>query len=374
MLMKRYMQIVYLIKSSGEENDLGFIRKVIIQKKCLQELGCSVEIYSFDLFPSVNEIEDIKHISLFPAKRKTARIFKYYYELKLLKKAAQIIRKVKPHVIYMRDYFFLFNFYSEISKIAPLFVEVETNVFGELKTKNYIKYLLEVLLKRRYFKSIKGMVCITNEILSIEREYNNKPALVLGNGIENNQIKSVSRADNDEYINILFIATPNQSWQGVERLIESYENAVNKDKFKIHIVGYESMKDLKDEKVIFYGYIKDKDELEKIYSAADIGIGTLCLYKKHMKEAAPLKVRSYLAKGIPAVIGYEDTDLGEELPFVYKVKNDSSLIDFVELEKFFKKAEYYRKNNYIFDYAVRNLSWGNKMKKVLEFIEKSIDG
>ncbi|MGY0374678.1 glycosyltransferase [Clostridium sp. JNZ J1-5] len=365
-------KIVYLIKSSGEVSDLSVIKKVITQKKCFQELGCNVEIYSFDLFPSVSEIQGIKHVSLFSTKRKVSPIFKYYYELKLLKKMVQIMKKVKPDVIYMRDYFFLFNFYRKISKIAPLFMEVQTNIFGELKTKNYCKYLIEVLLKRRYFRSIKGMVCITNEILSIERKYNSKPAMVLGNGIEDNQIKLVTRDNNDEYINILFIGTPNQSWQGVERLIESYKKAVNKDKFKIHIVGYESMEEVKDDNVIFYGYIKDKNELEKIYSIADVGIGTLSLYKKKMEEAAPLKVRSYLAKGIPVVIGYEDTDLGEELPFVYRIKNDSSIIDFGELEKFFKRTEHYRKNNYIIHYAIRNLTWKSKMKKVLEFMDRSI--
>jgi hypothetical protein len=105
---------------------------------------------------------------------------------------------------------------------------------------------------------------------------------------------------------------------------------------------------------------------------ADIGIGTLSLYKKKMEEAAPLKVRSYLAKGIPVVIGYKDTDLWEELPFVYKIKNDSSIIDFGELEKFFKRTEYYRKSNYIIDYAIRNLTWKSKMENVLEFMNRSI--
>ena len=53
-----------------------------------------------------------------------------------------------------------------------------------------------------------------------------------------------------------------------------------------------------------------------------IAFGTLALHRKQMNEACPLKVREYLAFGLPVVIGYGDTDLtGIEPWWLLRVPN-----------------------------------------------------
>ena len=38
-----------------------------------------------------------------------------------------------------------------------------------------------------------------------------------------------------------------------------------------------------------------------------------------MKEACPLKVREYLTYGIPTIIGYQDTDFPDKVPFLLQL-------------------------------------------------------
>ena len=56
-------------------------------------------------------------------------------------------------------------------------------------------------------------------------------------------------------------------------------------------------------------------------ASADVGIGTLGLHRKSMDEASPLKVREYLAVGLPVLYGYRDPDADDLQPFVLKVAN-----------------------------------------------------
>jgi hypothetical protein len=80
------------------------------------------------------------------------------------------------------------------------------------------------------------------------------------------------------------------------------------------------------------------EEYDPILRRADVAIGTLGLYKKGMAQACPLKVREYLARGIPTIIGYKDTDFTEPAPFLLQVPNGATgvassrarIADFVE--------------------------------------------
>ncbi|WP_198264123.1 hypothetical protein [sulfur-oxidizing endosymbiont of Gigantopelta aegis] len=52
----------------------------------------------------------------------------------------------------------------------------------------------------------------------------------------------------------------------------------------------------------------------------NIAIGTLSLHKKNMKEASALKVREYVAYGLPVILGYIDSDL-DGCDFILNVGN-----------------------------------------------------
>lgn len=66
-------------------------------------------------------------------------------------------------------------------------------------------------------------------------------------------------------------------------------------------------------------------DYEPLLARADLAIGTLALHRKNMREACPLKVREYLAHGLPTVIAYEDTDFVGESPwFLLRIPNEEN--------------------------------------------------
>jgi glycosyltransferase involved in cell wall biosynthesis len=60
----------------------------------------------------------------------------------------------------------------------------------------------------------------------------------------------------------------------------------------------------------------ESTSLAEVLAAADIGIGPLALDRNGMREAQPIKVRLYLASGLPVLYNYVDPRLRETLSFV----------------------------------------------------------
>lgn len=78
--------------------------------------------------------------------------------------------------------------------------------------------------------------------------------------------------------------------------------------------------------MLFHGRL-DRRDYEPLMYQADVAIGTMALYRKGMNEASPLKVREYLAYGLPVIIGYQDTDFPESVPFLLQLTNASGNLE-----------------------------------------------
>src|SRR5207249_11205578 len=50
-------------------------------------------------------------------------------------------------------------------------------------------------------------------------------------------------------------------------------------------------------------------------------LGSLALHRNGMNEASPLKVGTYLACGLPVIIGYRDTRFPDGAPFLLNIGN-----------------------------------------------------
>ncbi len=60
----------------------------------------------------------------------------------------------------------------------------------------------------------------------------------------------------------------------------------------------------------------------EILARADAGIGPLAMHRAGVNEGSPLKVREYLAHGLPVIIAHEDTDLSDDDWFVLRLPNE----------------------------------------------------
>ena len=64
----------------------------------------------------------------------------------------------------------------------------------------------------------------------------------------------------------------------------------------------------------------------EILGQAHIGIASLALHRKKMQEASPLKLREYLAAGLPSITAYRDTDFPDGAPFLLELPNTADNI------------------------------------------------
>jgi glycosyltransferase involved in cell wall biosynthesis len=114
------------------------------------------------------------------------------------------------------------------------------------------------------------------------------------------------------------------------------------------------------------------EKMANLVSAADIGLGPLALDRKEMREAQPLKVRTYLGLGLRVVINYNDPELPGSLPFVTSVmSNDprelASAIEVALAKETIDPKEIKR-------YAEENLSWHSIAKRTADFMDVVVEG
>ncbi|MDA0194652.1 MAG: hypothetical protein O2887_03860 [Bacteroidetes bacterium] len=228
----------------------------------------------------------------------------------------QRIKEYKPDCIYIRS-LLLKPGILKIFDLAPSIYEFNTNESMELRVlsqrslKDFIKFIYHHFSYKFYLKRLTGLVTVTNELYQIyKRSFLKIPIIVVPNSIDLSKYEMIEDERVDHEINLLFMGSEAQPWQGVDILSKLALNVPNN--FVIHVIGYtadeESPNNLK-----FYGYL-EKEEYKKIVAKCDIGIGTMALYRKNMNEACPLKVREYLAYGMPCIIAYTDTAFIDNLP------------------------------------------------------------
>ena len=149
------------------------------------------------------------------------------------------------------------------------------------------------------------------------------PVEVIGNGVDLDAIRPLEPATTERPA-AAFLGSMRQVWHGVDKLAWLAEALPDVD---FEVVGYdehwlrEAIGSPIPPNMHAHGKLV-RDEFEPVLARCVIAFGTLALHRKQMNEACPLKVREYLAFGLPVVIGYDDTDLtGIEPWWLLRVPN-----------------------------------------------------
>jgi hypothetical protein len=78
--------------------------------------------------------------------------------------------------------------------------------------------------------------------------------------------------------------------------------------------------------MVFHGLLEAADYSRHL-ARANIGVGSLALHRKRLNEASPLKVREYLATGLPVINGYTDTDYPDGADFLLTLPNTEDNVE-----------------------------------------------
>ena len=167
--------------------------------------------------------------------------------------------------------------------------------------------LIERLIGPLNLALAQGSICVTNEIRIYEeqRSIRPRPTFVYPNGYSGNA--SLSADFRTETPELLFVASDFETWQGLDLLLQSAEDT--ESHFLLHVVGRVSSADLRafdeDRRFVFHGLLNSQ-EIGNLASRSWVGISSMALHRKGMSEACPLKVREYLAMGLPVVGSHRD--------------------------------------------------------------------
>ena len=166
-------------------------------------------------------------------------------------------------------------------------------------------------------------------------------------------------------------------WQGYDRLIEALARYEGGEPVTVHMVGGEgdgslaAWKRLAQERgvgdrVVFHGELHG-EALDRVAAACDIGIGGLGLYRKGQYRSMTLKLREYMARGLPFVYAVDDPSLPEDPAFCLRLPNDESPIDLAELAAFARRAQADEETPArMRAYAESRMSWRGVLAQVLE--------
>lgn len=203
-----------------------------------------------------------------------------------------------------------------------------------------IAVLLERYVKPLTMRSAKGVAAVTGEIRDYELDrfpWLRERSLVLPNGYAFRSSTVAGDARNAGKHTFTFVCAEFTAWHGLDRLIDALQSVHGRthSAMTIHLVGKlnEEQREMVEGvrsamvEVHCHGTLP-KDAINLLLAETDVAIGSLALDRQSLREAATLKVREYLAAGVPVYATHRDAALPEDFPYFY---NDSSGVSIPQL-------------------------------------------
>lgn len=208
------------------------------------------------------------------------------------------------------------------------------------------------------------------------------PAVILQNGvdIDDHPLRHVRKKGKN--ITLLFVGHM-LSNHGLERIIKGikkyYDGTRKNYEIKMVAVGngleLEKYKALSREEglesnIQFVGE-KEGEDLNYYYNKADIGIGSLGMYKINLHNGSPIKLREYCARGLPFIYGYDDIGFSGNEIYCSQVPNDDTPLDMdVVIDLYERTVDNQDIINSMRKYAETALTWDALLKPVIEYYNK----
>ena len=380
------MKVLYV--DFGSSKMLGVRQKILSQVISLRKLNVDIKL-AIILEKKYDFISDIpKECFDYTSVYYYSNNKNIHHKVKsILDVTGKIIKQEKPDIIYMRypGIRFIKPLKRKFNNIILITEHQSIEIREKIMTKQWKSVIGEIIYGRNCRKYIDGFVGVTDEITNYEirKVNNNIPHITISNGIDvlSLPIRKVPNF-NGKKIDLLCVANLNK-WHGLDRLIRGllkYEGSVD---IILHIIGpktneINNIKKVVDKnnlnnKVFFYGSLSGKN-YNILFNKCHIAIGDLAVYRKGLKEACSLKIREYCARGIPFIGASDDPDFKSIFPYKLQIASNGNSIDLKYVVDFAVKVYANKKHNIeMRKYALKNIDWFIKMKKLKIFFEVVIE-
>ena len=203
---------------------------------------------------------------------------------------------------------------------------------------------LEKHVRAGFLRKVSGVIGVTPEITErIHAEAPQAFSATMTNGVDVASVPATGFVPFDgTVLRMVSVASEFVPWQGLDRLLNgmlTYPGAVRLELVLIGAVP-EKLKELvarsnrRPGMAVHCPGPSYGPELDARLGSANLAIASLALFRKQMVQACPLKVREYMARGIPFVYGYNDPDVPEDSEFALKVPAEDQPVNMEEVIRF----------------------------------------
>ena len=382
------MKVLYVVRYP-QDRSFSIQQKIDGQILGMREMGCEVSFLSFDnAYMYLNE--EGRTIKQWKLSSPNSRLYYHYRSyVDLYRNAKKAINEGSFDIIYFRSAplnktaIGFFNVASQKSKIV---VEIPTySKHGREKPQSLLRkmysYYSDILWKRCARK-----VALFALIGEEEQELFGRPAINIDNAvtIQGIPIKQNEKAE-DGKTHIIAVASMSE-WHGYDRLILGLSNwkKEKKNDYVIDMVGDEGDGSLAkwkrlvvekglEKSVIFHGK-KTGDELTDLFNRSTIGVSSLGFYKVGFSTGSVLKLREYMARGLPFIYAHDDPDLKPDMEWCLKIPNNSSPVDMDLVDSFVERIKNTKDISIqMRSYAKENMTWTQQFRKVFSRLNEEIN-
>ena len=379
------MNILYVVRYPMNEI-FSIKQKIDGQIKGFQNLGNTVSYLCYDennVYLNENGNCSILGRTLFGKSKLYLHLFSY---VDLYKYCLSVIKNNSYSLIYIRSAplnryaYQLFKVASSKSKIVvenPSYSKVGTEKSQSILRSIYGIY--SGALKKKISKYVDLYVLIGEK----DDRFLMRPAININNAVSLNGVnikKDITPTDGK--IHILALASMSE-WHGYDRLIRGIAQMKEEDRrqYVVDMVGDEGdgsltkWKELSNKLALqdvvqFHGR-KSGDELSYFFDIAKIGVSSLGFYRTGFTTGSVLKLREYMARGIPFIYAHDDPDIDECMDWCLKIPNDSTPVNMENVSMFIERIEKIPNlSERMRTYAKTEMTWEAQLQKVFEELDK----
>jgi glycosyltransferase involved in cell wall biosynthesis len=317
------MRIAYLVQMAELDAENGVVKKIAAQARTWLAAGHTVQIFSL-----------ARNATVWPGLQPVAvHVVERGGPLRRLLRSRTLCAEIaawNPDVIYFR-YAYHNPGLPGLFRQFPTVAELNTDDTQEYAlTLSPAKQLYHRLTRRRVLDAVTAFVPVTRELGGRYTHFG-RPLEVIGNGTPLDDFGPLPPPAAGSGPRLVFIGTAQTPWHGLDRVGEL---AALLPGIGIDVIG-STQADWQNTvggqmaappNLVFHGH-RSRAQYEPLMQAATAAIGTLGLFRNHLSEACPLKVREYLALGLPVLAAYEDTDIPAEADYFLRLPNTADSLE-----------------------------------------------
>ena len=271
----------------------------------------------------------------------------------------------RPDVVYARHTLAYPGLIRVVRRFPTVF-EINSDDLAEFRLVSPRRHRFASLTRGVLLSRAAGLVFVTRELArSAAFARYRRPSVVVANGVRLADYPEFAAPVN-EHPRLIFLGHPRTPWHGLASL-EAMAGEFPAWQFDVVGPGPAEFTSQRPSNVVLHGELA-AERYRPLMARSDVAVGTLGLYLKHMEEASPLKTREYLACGLPAIVGYDDTDFPDGASFLLQIPNraDGVATSIAAIRTFVTNWQYRRVQRD----AVAILDVAAKEARRLEFLER----